>query len=199
MLRLQLGALDITNSPVYQQALARFSNSGTGPLQSVGLQNQIRAGDTSSLAKLANTTELQSDPAFALAVCEYRSADPSGVASLGALVDSRVPSALRGCAAHALRGIHTASTLAYLVSLLDSDLSDLRYEGVAGLASFANNLPIQTSANTASMAYLTPQGKTLYTTPEALKSFPGKQLFLQQEATYIGFWKSWWAAHQADF
>ncbi len=199
MLPLQLGWLDITNSPVLQQALVRFGSSGVAPLQTLGLQGLIRSGDAPSLAKVASTPILQADPSVVSAVCDYRNADVGGIGALGALTSTGLPVAMRTCAAHALRNIHTKETLLFLAALLDGDTNDLRYEGVAGLASFANNFPIQTPANTANMGYLTSQGKTQYSTDDVRKNFPGKALFQQQESTYIAFWKTWWAAHQTQF
>ena len=196
---LQIGALDISNSPVLQKAFMAFSASPVAALQSLALRGLIAGGNGQSLSQLAATPALQSDPWLTSAVCNYRSADAGSTSALGALASSGGPLAMRTCAAHALRSIHSPGTLAYLASILDSSTTDLQYQAVAGLASFANNLPIQSPTNTPSMEFLQSQGPTKYATEAVRQNFPSKASFERQKDQYISFWKAWWAAHQAEF
>jgi len=68
--------------------------------------------------------------------------------------------------------------------------------GVTGLASFANDMPMQTPQNVVNMGWAK-TGKGSYTTEETLRNFPAKDDFIKEESKYVGFWKNWWATNQA--
>ena len=101
--------------------------------------------------------------------------------------------------AHALASIHTRATLPYLAALLDDPVLDLRAEAVGGMASFANGLPVQITADLTSMRYLQFPEKAPYLTPETRANFGmGKFTIEQDEARYLSCWRTWWAEHRGE-
>jgi len=94
--------------------------------------------------------------------------------------------------------MHTQNTLPILAKLLDADTVDLRYEGVLGLASFANGLPMLTRTNVTGIEFAQPTSNSPFTTEDTLRHTPTEPAFRQDEMKYVGFWKAWWAAHQSQ-
>ena len=131
---------------------------------------------------------------------EFRAADANSITALGGTaVDSANPAAFRQAAAHALASIHTVETLPYLAALLDASDGKLRIEAIGGLGSFANGLPVQTTANTPGLASLQLTGSAPLKTADTIANFAlGERAISRNEAAYLTFWKSWWAAHRAS-
>ncbi len=179
---------------------ARFAKSPSSRVKVLGLLGLIKQGNGEALAQLVNDRNMLDtaarEPALSNAICNCRGENPLLIETLGKLIAPENSMYLRRCAAYALRSIHTRDTLPYLAQLLDSDSGDLRYDGVIGLASFANNLPMQTRQNVVNMGWLRAESKGAYTTEETLQNLPSKPLFDKEEAKYVGFWKHWWATNR---
>jgi hypothetical protein len=195
---LHYGQLDRLNSPVIQRLYKRMSSSASPNQRILGLSGLIRGGSTAALSAAAQAASSLGDYPLEAGVLsesvrnEYRATDANSVEILGqiatALTGPSLP--LRQAAAHALTGIHTAQALPYLAALLDDPDSDLRAEGVSGLASFANGLPVQTSANVPSLGYLQRPASAPYMTKETDANFalgPGAET-----EPRLSFWKAWW-------
>ena len=137
---------------------AKLSVSSSSLLRANGLAGQIRMGLPTALTTLASvkpaafTTDAWD--AMSVALCQYRNTVGDGLASLAVLTGPTYAENVRYCSAHALRSIHTRDAARYLRPLLDSDSLRLQYEAVAGVASFANALPVQTPSNTPNMGFL---------------------------------------------
>jgi len=185
---------------MYRSLADSPSDSTSG---SLGIAGLILLGESEGFTRLAGSNLIgpQSSPAtdvVAMAVCESPR-DTAPIDILGNLLSASAPRLAR-CAGQVLRGVHTRATLPYLAGLLDNSSSDLRYEGVVGLASFANNLAVHHGqSSTASMEWLSPlPGTAPYATSETLQNLPTLQTFREKEAQYIGFWKAWWAQNQTS-
>ncbi|MGA3261417.1 MAG: hypothetical protein ABSE35_21250 [Bryobacteraceae bacterium] len=203
---LQLGSLDALQSPVIQLLYQRLSTSTLVRQRAQGLSGLIRAG---AGAALANATQAEStfteDPiengVLLQSVRDYfRATDSSSVAALGQVAtDSANPNLpFRRATAHALAGIHTISTLPYLAALLDDADALLRTEGIGGIASFANGLPIQTTAGVPGLAHLQLPPSAPYKTPATVANFAlGPQAIQGDESAYLSFWRQWWLQNKA--
>ncbi len=196
------GWLEELNSPVVQVLYRRMSASNSMQQKILGLSGLIRGGDTTAL-----NSAIEGAPGFSNSRLEYgillssiraefRASDARSVFILGgAAVNSGLPLDLRESAAHALRGIHTKEALPYLATLLDDPETKLQAEGVGGLASFANGLPIQTQASVPSLSYLKFPEHAPYKTEDTVSYFAlGEGAF-----KYVSFWKSWWAQNRLAF
>ncbi len=196
------GAFDDVTSAVVRKAWAELAASPDPLLRVLGLQALIRAGDTSGIVRLradANAlNEIVKQPLVAASLCDVRNPQDAAVVALGNLTKAGLPAQVRRCAAYSLRAMHTPNTLPILAALLDADAVDLRYEGVLGLASFANALPTQTRTNLASMEFTQPTIKSPFTTEDTLQHSPTEPEFRQDEMKYVNFWRAWWAVHQSQ-
>ena len=107
---------------------------------------------------------------------------------------------MANCAAVVLWAVHTRESLPYMAALLDHPDQAMRYLGVIGLATFANNLPVHNpKSSTASMDWLTPlPGKAPYATQETREHFAARDVFENQESKYLDFWKRWWVEHRVE-
>lgn len=196
------GALDGAGSTVLSPVWAQLAAS-TDPLaQAVGLGGQIRLGSSAALATIAglNPAKFPSNAQdrMSASICGYTNANPGSVSSLGLLTRSGYNSNLQFCAIHALREIHTREALPYLSQFLDSTSVRLQYEAVAGIASFANGLPVQTAQNTADLTLMTVPANASFATADTRTNFPNRRTFATQPQMYISFWKNWLAAHTAN-
>jgi hypothetical protein len=182
---------------VYQ----RFSQSSSTGLRAYGIAGLIREGDIQVLSTLAADVTAKGASAsgdlIVNEVCQYSNANPTAVAALGALsgATTTVPR-LQFCAAAALRRIHTKETLVYLQELLDSRYPDVRYEAVAGLASFANSGSIPWEPPLVVDGAAVARQPNIYKSSQTLENFPTVATFQQNEAKYIAFWKGWWTSVQ---
>jgi HEAT repeat protein len=182
---------------VYQ----RFSQSSSTALRAYGIAGLIREGNIQVLSTLAADVHAinagASGDLIVNEVCQYSNANPAAVAALGALsgATTTVPR-LQFCAAAALRRIHTKETLVYLQELLDSQYPDVRYEAVAGLASFANSGSIPREPPRVVDGAVVTRQPNIYKSSQTLENFPTVATFQQNEAKYIAFWKGWWTSVQ---
>ena len=196
------GALDDLGQATLQPIWAQLSSSSSDLARAIGLGGQIRAGSAPAIAAVASAspsgfTALAQDHLSA-AVCAYRGTDPAGVASLGALATSTYGDGMKFCAAHALRSVHTAAAVPLLASLLDSGSLALQYEAVAGIASFAMGLPVQTNASVSNLGFLTLSGGVQEGASAMASNFPSQRTFLKAPQQYTSFWKNWLATHPAN-
>lgn len=174
----------------------RMQESSSPVVSTAGLAGLLRSGDVQALSSL--TAHLgrgplpAGGPSLAQAVCEYFNGNSRGLPILAALASAASPSPqLRHCAAYALRNIHSRESIPFLSGLLDSDDPSVRYEGVAGLASYANSgfVP-QERPLTVDDAVQPRYRKSLRTTATS-EHFPTVDVFLRDEARIISFWKRW--------
>jgi hypothetical protein len=200
--------LDQLNSPVTGVLYRRLANSASVPQQILGLAGLIRIGAFSGIASAASF----SAGSFSSHALEYgillsairdeaRPTDAPSIALLGkAATDQNNPNtALREAAAHALASVHSATTLPYLAALLQDSNTALRVEGVRGMAAFANGLPVQTSAQVASLSYLQLPASAPYRTADTMAHFAmGSTAIERNEASYLSFWQQWWQQNQAS-
>jgi hypothetical protein len=206
LLGLHYGLLEQLNSVVIQTLYSRLSESPSIPQIILGISGLIRAGNISALftayQQLAGESKRPEYGVLLWSIREaFRRVDPSSVAALGQIATASGNPNLqfRQAAAHALAAIHTREALPYLAMLLDDADQTLRAEGVGGLAAFANGLPVQTSANLQNLGYLQFPAQAPYQTPETKAHFSlGVQTISKDEASYLAFWKSWWAANRAS-
>ena len=202
------GGLDQLNSPVTSVLYQRLANSASVPQQILGLAGLIRSGTLSGLAPAVSfsASSFSSHPLeygilLSAVRDEFRPSDSASIALLGqAATDQNNPNtAFREAAAHALASVHSAATLPYLAALLQDPSTALQVEGIRGLAAFANGLPVQTSAQVASLAYLQLPATAPYRTADTMAHFAmGSTAIKQNEPSYLSFWKEWWTANQAS-
>ena len=103
----------------------------------------VQKNNVPALAEVANNLEvargLFSIGLLSRAICARRDTDPAAVQNLGKIATGPNPD-LRGCAAQALKDIHTRDTLPYLTQLLDSDDKEVRAAAMGGLSRFVDNV-----------------------------------------------------------
>lgn len=165
----------------------------------VGLAGLLGTGDqVSALAEIAANVDaaprLHTRSLIAIQISGTRNPDPSVIQSLNKIASSTDPSMQRA-AAMGLENIHSQAALPSLAQLLDSNDPVAREAAMSGLSRFVDSLPIQTTQNTLNGRGLLAQGPTPYRTPETDKySLSRRPLSSANEAEYLQFWKSWWAA-----
>ncbi|MBI5083795.1 MAG: hypothetical protein HZB13_04260 [Acidobacteria bacterium] len=128
----------------------------------------------------------------------YRNPDSAGMAVLGELTaDNTGSRRARRCAVNALRNIHTAAALPYLVKLLEDADELAAFDAIMGLASFANdganalNLPLVDGATR-----IERDRTAHYRTPETLAAIPDWQMFKRERPRLVQFWKNWWTENK---
>jgi hypothetical protein len=191
-----LTGLELKASPAASRVYHRFSVSSSADLSAYGIAGLLRQGDAGVLAALSSASPTlqagSSGDLVANSLCQYSNANPLAVAALGALsVATQAIPRVQFCTAAALRMIHTVETLPWLGKLLDSKSADVRYEAVAGLASFANSGAIPRESPMVIDGVVTPRPPNPFKNSQTLENFPAIDTFHLNEAKYITFWKSW--------
>jgi hypothetical protein len=197
---------EMSPSRVMQGIYGTLADASDLHLQAIGVSGFIESGDAAlsreAIARLAANAELRNLPAFfpGSSLCNSRPSDPESIRLLATIVIPASKLSIARCAAYALRAVHAPAALPYLAALLDHSDRELRYEGVMGLASFANNLPIHDpKTSTAMMDWLVPlPGTPRFATPETREHFPAYATFGQDEARYVNFWTRWWRDHRSE-
>jgi hypothetical protein len=191
--------LDKLASPVVMVLYQRMSAANSAEQKILGLSGLIRGGNTVALRSAIQATSALTNPSVEYGVLlrsiqdEYRAVDSVSVAALGqAAVNSSLRPDFRRSAAHALRAIHTIEAVPFLATLLDDPDANLQTEGVGGLASFANGLPVQTTAGVASLSYLHSPESAPYKTTDTVANFAMGEAAIR----YLSFWKSWWSQNR---
>lgn len=193
-----------TNTPTFHTFLQNFARSTVPVLRAMGTAGLIQRGEVTSLAQaeidlqgllsgLQNTYSMVD----LMAAIEflYRNPDPQGIAVLGRLASSATQ--LRKPSAYALRAIHTKETLPWLLKLLDSPDADDAYDALMGIAGFANGMPTTTMQDAVNLKNLTLDPNAPFSDRDSLGNMPNAEMFVQNRAEYVGFWKNWFAANQA--
>jgi hypothetical protein len=195
--------LDELHSPVIQRLYKRMSASASPNQKILGLSGLIRGGSAAALtaafeaASSLNAYPLEAGVLLNAIRNEFRSTDSTSVEVLGHIAASTGSSQpLRESAARALVAIHTKQALPYLAALLDDPDPNLRSEGIGGLGSFANGLPVQTPAGVPSLAYLQRPASAPYMTKATVANFALGPA--PADATRLSFWKAWWLQNRAS-
>ena len=180
----------------------RMLSSSAPAVSSAGLAGLIRSGDVEGLAtlksKLSQRAEIQAARPLAQAVCEYYDGDAGGLAILAEFASRWQPILrLRECAAFALRNIHSRESIPFLVALLDSDQDGIRYEAMAGLASYANSGYIPHEKPLTVNGVSQPRQRSALRTAETEAHFPTLDTFRKDQNRFITFWKQWSLANAA--
>jgi len=195
--------LDELRSPVIQLLYNRLSASASTNQRILGLSGLIRGGSATALsaaleiASSLGAYPLESGVLFESVRNEFRSTDSTSVGILGQIATaSTCPSQpLREAAARALVAIHTQQAVPYLAALLDDPDSNLRAEGIGGLGSFANGLPVQTTASVPSLSYLQRPPSAPYMTKTTIANFALGPAAATDAR--LSFWKAWWLQNRA--
>jgi len=181
-----------------------FASSSSPNLRSFGLAGLIERGHAEALVKYENELGELAEASHAGMIVEsielfYRNPNREGVDALGRLATAHkeIPSLVRA-ATHALRVMHTEPSLKYLAQLLDSEEPLVRYDAMAGLASFANAGHVPPGEKLRSAGQQTAVTRGPLTTDETLANFPTVARFAQDEVEYVSFWKGWWLQHRAE-
>lgn len=118
LMRMLDDGLGVDNLKSFDVALA--SSSEMAP-KAIGIAGAVRAGEPSSLAKIAAMSRaklsMTEQGILLMAVCDYRGTDPASVPELANLAESASVPRMKECAAHALREIHTKEAVPFLLKL----------------------------------------------------------------------------------
>lgn len=122
--------------------------------------------------------------------------DTATVQQLGNLLNT--PSAslqIRLAAARALRNLHTPLAVTLLGPLLWNTNRGLRAEAIAGVACFANGMPIIDYSSPMSIGIDLNQSGP-YKSDATVSHFTmGTQTIAKNEAFYLDFWQQWWTTN----
>lgn len=169
----------------------------------VAVAGLIRAGDQTGIDRLLQQLEeFEQSRAFPLivtAIADRRLTDPDALSKLGALGtrDGPMPEGLAFAVAYSLRQVHLKEVLPFLVELLDHDDLHVRYQAVAGMASFAaySNIPVEQKIGRKGQ-FVSSEGGP-YANAETAANFPTLKGFREDPSRYTSFWKGWWSREQA--
>jgi hypothetical protein len=191
--------LEALNSPMINLLYQRMSVSPLTQEAIMGASGLIRIGQGTAISsavalvpQLANY-QIETNVLLFSIRSAFRATDPQSAAALGrAAADNTNPSlAFRQACAEALRAIHTLAALPYLATLLDDPDQSIQSSGAAGMAAFANGLPVQTLAGVPSLSFLQRPATAPYMTPNTIANgAAGPRAY-----TTVAFWKAWWAAN----
>jgi hypothetical protein len=191
------------DSPFLRAKLSGLLPSGKRSFRLLGVMGLLRFGDVGALLVLEQDADaLAAAPPQEQTILEvsaalgilYRNPDPQGIAVLARLAGNPVGGrlSLSREAARCLKAIHNPAALPALFGLLSSSDQEIRFDGVFGLASFADNLPVQDSTNVANGEYLRPTLGGPPAEEDVRANSPFWPAFREEEQKYIGFWTSWY-------
>ena len=190
------------SSDALMSEFRRLARSPSANVRSFALAGLIERSDAEALLQFEREFDELADASLTGLAQDsielfFRNPAPEAIAALGRLttVKSGHPSPKRA-ATFALRVMHTEASLKYFVELLDSPEPEVRYNAMAGLASFANlgHVPLAEKLQSKGQPMTTTRGP--YTTDQTRAHFPTTANFAQDEGRYIAFWKNWWARHE---
>lgn len=196
-----LDALGATDDPAVETVLSAYLASPSAALKAVGLSGLLYRGRPGALATLSQTwPSISAEPrrSFVLSALadSWRDSTPQAVQQLGAIASQAAPgNELRAPSFRALAAMHSAEALPVLAQLLQSPRSSEQVLGVFALASFANGCPMQTIANTVSMAYLQCGPASPYRTSDTFAHFALPGSSPADVAAAVSFWQRWWDQH----
>jgi hypothetical protein len=181
---------------VFRQYAAR-AGADTSDLAITGLRGALEESDIGALATVERhraslSRSMGAWYSLQRVISEkFRNTSPAAVTTLARLTAPAPDRDLRVAAATALAAIHTKEALPHLAALLDDPDRELQALGVGGLAMFANNIPI-------GLHHPAP-GEWKYRTEETMRnSVMSADVIARDPGRYLGFWKTWWAAHRAE-
>lgn len=173
-------------------AYRALMQSGNPSSYTVGLSGLVTIGDFVGLEALdvaiRSDRNINRDDLFQRMQSRFPDPDPRVVALLERWLDPAIPTDQRIASSRTLLRLQTATAIVALSrALYDSEL-EVRWAAVRGLIPFANF------------------GRTGRESPEKDWPFPTREthlnsistpsLYVDEEATYLGFWKSWWEDNQ---
>lgn len=183
------------SDPSLSRLYQRLQSSGSEPVAAAGLKGSIVKGDLAALQSLASRAQRglsnASSTIATQAVCEFSNGNPRALAVLAEMAAMRSQPELRRCAVLALRTIHSRETIQYLLPLLDDTDSDIRYQAMAGIASYANTGFLPGEKQLVIDGVVTPRNTEPLYTPETGANFPTGDRFRLDEPRVIAFWKQW--------
>jgi hypothetical protein len=159
---------------------------------------QILRGKITALAQYRKDKLLTASQVRAVdlaAALNWREANPEAIRVLGELSresEGKTPFWVL----QTLRRLKTRAALPYLATALDSADADVQYQGVAGLAEFANGHWEKRAADARPTLGL-PGQPTEFTSSDTLAHFPVMDTFQQNREQYVSFWKAWWQSNRA--
>ncbi len=193
----------VPDSPTMTTIYQRLAGSSNRDARTLGLAGLIRTGDVNALSQAPRTTgdtaKLYFGVQYATALRGFRNS--KGVDTLGMFATSLDSSpGVQALATDALRAIHTAGTLPYLATLLDSADPGLQSKAIAGFSAFVENLPTDTPDRDVDMTWMTPQGPAPFRTGsvEPYLTITGKPKAPTSQSDCASFWKTWWQANQSQ-
>jgi hypothetical protein len=185
------------STPGLKTTYGQMLTSPKAELSAAGMAGLLRAGDVSALSALtqratgsANGVGLRASEVQAL--CEFSNGNAGALMLLARIAErSQTTPQLRECAAHALRRIHSRETLPLLLKLLDADSQVVRYEAVAGLASYANSGFIPNEQSLIVDGLVQARQRAPERDAATASQFPTLDRFRREEATIVAFWRDW--------
>lgn len=182
--------------PAARSDVEALSQSASIEVRALALAWRIRAHDAGSLAHIAAEARTIADSrvnySVAVAVEEWRSSDPRGLAALGALSQAKDARVLSAAAASALMRIHTKDVVPFLAVLLSSTDQRLRDFGVRGLSLFVRGAPVVTAENTRAMAYLAGNDGGEFLDSGIAPFVTVAPAPAERETEFVEAWKAWW-------
>ncbi len=181
----------------------RMEASRSQVVAAAGVAGLLRSGDLQGLQSLSALLERgplpSGGPLMGQAVCEYFNGNPRGLGILAGLAAKASPvPLLRTCAAFVLRNLHSKESLPFLAGLLDSDDQHVRYEGIAGLASYTNSGLIPNERPLVVDDIVQPRLQKLLRTDATAANFPTFETFRRDESSSIAFWRQWVRENAVD-
>ena len=182
-------------STLVQGVFSSFSQSSSLPMKVAGVNGQLRNSTPQAAAALLSlapdTLSVDTQNQLSREMCGYRSTDPSAIATLSIFLGAQYSPAMRFCAAHALREIHTAKTMPVLASLFNDPVSRIRYDAVIGVAQYAMGFPVASAEDKHTVVSNYRPGPEV--TQEMREHFPTEPKFEENEQEYISYWTKWLA------
>lgn len=196
------GAVDQMNSPAVTAVSLAYMASADPGIKAVGLAVSLQNGLPGAIQQLAQSWGQISSDWHAFDVINvlrgsWRDSTPAAATQLASFAGTApVASPIRAAAIRALAALHTRDTLPFLASLLSSSSSSEQEQAIYGMSAFANGCPVQTRANTTSMAYLTQcDHSSTYSTADTWAHFAFGSGSSDRNSAYLQFWQGWWSNH----
>ncbi len=199
-----LYSLEGLNTPLVSAVLNDFLQSPNVSVRAIALSGLLARNDHGSISKLTQMwPSIRQDTGKSLVISairdSFRDTTPASVLQLAGLANESSSSPdLRAAAIWALTAIHTRESLPFLASLLSSSDASERVNAVIGLLSFANDCPMQTPANVASMDYIQFKNPSSYRTAQTIAAYAFGPMDSERESELVAFWTEWWNQNKAS-
>lgn len=206
--------LDAGDSEVAKAAFERFSTSEIPGVRLAVLCIRLRQQDSNALLGLEKDWKTYAfSPGREMLVStlsNFSNPDPAGVHVLGKIAVS--PEATEDdpvffaqkAAVRALRGIHSAQAMPYLIELLEHSQQEIREFAVDGISLFYKELPITRPGSLEQSmamddAFNPGKHKGKQRTAEDDHVHLGRFTDPGKEAEVVAFWKSWWQQNKGKY